>query len=118
MVVSILILTKPTSSVSAPLYNMCSDSTFIRVTMFSDSKKFDPDLQEIDQDFTLDMFSEVLGVPVGTDIYIYMKTFVSENCLKIMTYIVKHGSLTDGLSLPEPEVFHEHTDTIHTGPLS
>ena len=97
----------------------------------------DPDLQEIANDFTLDMFKdegiEVLGAPVGTDRYI--KTHVAQNCLRIMADITKHESLDDGLvhfhllkycmntctqyisanvTLPSPEHFlslqHQHVD--------
>ena len=56
-------------------------------------------LQEIANDFTLDMFKdegiEVLGTPVGIDRYI--KTHVVQNCLRIMTDIGKHEPLDDGL---------------------
>ena len=56
-------------------------------------------LQEIANDFTLDMFKdegiEVLGAPVGTDKYI--KTHVTQNCLCIMTDIAKLEPLDDGL---------------------
>ena len=71
--------------------------------VFNRAKHFldnDPDLQEIANDFTLDMFKdegiEVLGAPVGTDRYI--KTHVAQNCLRIMADIAKHDPLDDGLA--------------------
>ena len=108
--------------------------------VFNSAKHFldnDPDLQEIDNDFTLDMFKdegiEVLGTPVGIDRYI--KTHVVQNCLRIMTDIAKHEPLDDGLvhfqllkycmntytqyisanvTIPSPEHFlslqHKHVD--------
>ena len=46
----------------------------------------DPDLQDIANDFTPEMFSvqgiEVLGTPLGTDVYI--RDFVAQNCIKII----------------------------------
>ena len=51
----------------------------------------DPDLQNIVNDFSPEMFTttgiEVLGTPIGTDDYI--KNFVAENCIKIMKDQVK-----------------------------
>ena len=47
----------------------------------------DPNLQDIEQDFTL----EVLGTPIGTDIF--KKEYVAQNCIKI---IRDHDHLTDG----------------------
>ncbi len=59
----------------------------------------DPDLQEIAQDITLDMFTtegiEILGTPVGTDRFI--QRHVAQNCLKIMADSAKHEPLDDGL---------------------
>ena len=70
--------------------------------VFNRAKHFidnDPDLQEIAQDITLDMFTtegiEILGTPVGTDRFI--QTHVVQNCLKIMVDIADHESLDDGL---------------------
>ena len=52
----------------------------------------DPDLQDIEHDFTPDMFTvggiEVVGTPLDTDTYI--KTYVTQNCLKIIRDVEKH----------------------------
>ena len=57
----------------------------------------DPDLQGITNDFTPDMFSvqviEVLGTPLGTDIYI--KDFVDHNCVKMARNVEKLEPITD-----------------------
>ena len=49
----------------------------------------DPNLQDITQDFTPNMFSvqgiEVLGTPIGSDTYIM--EYVTQNCIKIMEYV-------------------------------
>ena len=69
---------------------------FNRVKHFLDN---DPDLQEIANDFTLDMFKdegiEVLGAPLGTDRY--NKSRMTQHCLRIMTDITEHESFDDGL---------------------
>jgi hypothetical protein len=58
----------------------------------------DPNLQDITYDFTFNMLSvegiEILGTPIGTDIYI--KEYTQKNCLKIINDAVKHDPLTDG----------------------
>jgi hypothetical protein len=50
----------------------------------------DPDLQDIVNDFTPEMFKamgiEVFGTPIGTDVYI--KDFVAQNCIKIMRDVI------------------------------
>ncbi len=55
----------------------------------------DPSLQDIAQDFTLNMFFvqgiEVLGTPIGTDTYI--KEYVAQNCIKITRDVDKHDHL-------------------------
>ena len=60
----------------------------------------DPDLQDITNDFTPDMFTttgiEVLGTPIGFDDYI--KDFVTENSIKIMKDLDKVEPLTDGFT--------------------
>ena len=57
-----------------------------------------PNLQDIQQDFTQDMFTvediKSLGTPLVTDTYI--KSYVTQNCLKIITDVEKHDPLTDG----------------------
>jgi hypothetical protein len=60
----------------------------------------DPDLQNIANDFSPDMFTtmgiEVLGTPVGTDEYI--KNFVAQNSIKIMKDVEKLEPLTDAFT--------------------
>ena len=57
----------------------------------------DQSLQDIEQGFTLNMFSvqgiEVLGTPIGTDTYI--KEYVTQSCIKITRDVEKHDHLTD-----------------------
>ena len=67
----------------------------------------DPNLQDIAQDFTLDMFS-VEGIALwrvlkywGPHKHLsqsdtYMKSYVPQNCLKIIRDVEKHDLLTDG----------------------
>jgi hypothetical protein len=52
---------------------------------------------------------EVLGTPVGNDRFI--KTFVTQNCLKIMEDIGKHDCLTDGFVHTHVLKFCENTHT-------
>jgi hypothetical protein len=63
----------------------------------------DPDLQDIANDSTPEMFSvqgmEALGTPLGTDTYI--KEFVAHNCVKIARNVEKLEPITDEL------VFHQ-----------
>ncbi len=58
----------------------------------------DPDLQDITNDCTPDMFSvqeiEVLGTPLGTDIY--KKDFVVHKCVKIARNVERLEPITDG----------------------
>ncbi len=58
----------------------------------------DPDLQDIANDFTQEMFTvqgiEVLGTPLGTDFYV--RNFVSQNYIKIRRDVGKFEPLTDG----------------------
>jgi hypothetical protein len=60
----------------------------------------DPDLQNIVNDFSPEMFTttgiEVLGTPICTDDYI--KNFVAENCIKIMKDVEKLEPLTDAFT--------------------
>ena len=60
----------------------------------------DPDLQDIVNDFTPEMFTvtgiEVLGTPLGTDVYI--RDFVAQNCIKIVRDVEKFEPLTDGFT--------------------
>jgi hypothetical protein len=60
----------------------------------------DPDLQNIVNDFSPEMFTttgiEVLGTPIDTDDYI--KNFVGENCIKIMKDVEKFDPLTDAFT--------------------
>jgi hypothetical protein len=60
----------------------------------------DPDLQGIVNDFTPEMFTvtgiEVLGTPIVTDVYI--KDFVTQNCIKIMRDVEKLEPLTDSFT--------------------
>jgi hypothetical protein len=55
----------------------------------------DPDLQDIVNDFTPEMFTttgiEVLGTPIGTDTYI--KDFLDQNSIKIMKDVVKASDM-------------------------
>ena len=57
----------------------------------------DPDLQDIANDFTPEIFKatgiEVLGTPIATDAYI--KDFVAQNSIKIMRDVEKLEPLTD-----------------------
>ena len=76
----------------------------------------DPSLQDIAQDFTPNMFSvqgiEVLGTPIDTDTYI--KTYVTQNCLKIIRDTEKDDPLTDGFVHHQlMNFFYEHTYSIH-----
>jgi hypothetical protein len=56
-----------------------------------------PDLQGIANDFTPEMFTvqgiEVLGTPLGTDVYV--RAFVTQNCIKITRDVEKVEPLTD-----------------------
>ena len=80
---------------------MCS----IGIFFFSSTQTF----KKITQDFTLDMFT----VSTVGDNDIYIKNFVTENCLKIMTDIGKHEPLTDGLVHFNQLKFCMNTRTIH-----
>jgi hypothetical protein len=64
------------------------------------SLQTDPDLQDIANDFTPEMYTvkdiEVLGTTLGTNVYI--RDFVSQNCIKIMRDMEKLESLTDGFT--------------------
>jgi hypothetical protein len=57
----------------------------------------DPDLQDVVNDFTQEMFTvqgiEVLGTPLGTDFYV--RNFVAQNCIKISRDVEKLELLTD-----------------------
>jgi hypothetical protein len=59
-----------------------------------------PDIQHLAREFTPEMFTvegiEVLGTPIGTDVYI--RNFVAQNCLKIVRDIEKLEPLTDGFT--------------------
>ena len=73
----------------------------------------DPDLQDIANDFTPEMFSvkgiEVLGTPLGTDIYI--RDFVTQNCIKITRDVEKIEPLTDDLAHFQMTKFCLNTQT-------
>ena len=60
----------------------------------------DPDLQTIVNDFTPEMFTvqviEVLGTPLDTDVYV--RDFVTQNCIKIIRDVEKFEPLTDGFT--------------------
>ena len=60
----------------------------------------DPDLQVIDNDFTPEMFTvkgiKVMGTLLGTDVYI--RDFVVQNSVKIMSYVEIFEPLTDGFT--------------------
>jgi hypothetical protein len=71
--------------------------------VFEQAKYFlqtDPDLQDIANDFTPEMFKtmgiEVLGTPTDTDAYI--KDFVAQNFIKIIRDVEKLDPLTDGFT--------------------
>ncbi len=68
-------------------------------TQFQSFLQNDPSLQDIEQDFTLNVFAvegiKVLGTPLGTDTYI--KTYVTQNCLKIIRDVEKHDLLTEAM---------------------
>ncbi|MCG3769725.1 MAG: hypothetical protein JW384_00855 [Nitrosomonadaceae bacterium] len=59
-----------------------------------------PAIQHLAREFTPEMFTvegiEVLGTPIGTDVYI--RNFVAQNCLKIVRDIEKLEPLTDGFT--------------------
>ena len=60
----------------------------------------DPDLEGIANDFTQEMFTvqdiEVLGTPLGTDVYV--RDFVAQNCIKMTRDMQKVETLTDGFT--------------------
>jgi hypothetical protein len=59
--------------------------------------QIDPELQDIVNDFTQEMFTvqgiEVLGTPLDTDVYV--RIFVDQNCIKITRDVEKLEPLTD-----------------------
>ncbi len=59
-----------------------------------------PAILHLAREFTQEMFTvegiEVLGTPIGTDVYI--RNFVAQNCLKIVRDIEKLEPLTDGFT--------------------
>jgi hypothetical protein len=59
-----------------------------------------PAIQHLAREFTQEMFTvegiEVLGTPIGTDVYI--RNVVAQNCLKIVRDIEKLEPLTDGFT--------------------
>ena len=93
--------------------------------VFNRKKHFfeiDPDLQEIVQDFTLDMFTtkgiEVLGSPVDTDIYIngFVHFQQFKFCMNTHTqYIIAN------ISIPSPDHFlslkYQHIDRTSTNTI-
>ncbi len=78
----------------------------------------DPDLQDIANDFTPDIFSvqgiEVLGTLLGT--HTYIKKFVAHNCFKIARNVDKLEPITDGFVFHQLVKYCMNTSTQYMSP--